>query len=865
MKDELNIISTGMDCLDNILNFLCAGDNVVWHTPSVDEYIKFAQPYADEAIRLGNKVHYIRFAEHSYVVDIENKNVVLHELNPTVGFENFSKQIYEHINQAGEGAYFVFDCLSSLLSHWATDSMIANLFMVTCPYLYKMKALAYFATLKNSHSFNTINKIKDTTQIFVELYNDAGKTYMHPHKVFERSSPTMFLPHKLYDDGVFRPVVNSIEATGLFYSLCSLTTSAQKKLDAWDRMMMHAREMVSSSDDIEKQSEVFDNISSHIISRDKKILKLVKKHFTLRDMIAIKARMIGTGFIGGKSTGMLLARKILENNNMTRWGNLMEAHDSYFIGSDVFHTFIIHNGWWNLYIEHRTKAGYLKAGQQLEELMLEGEFPKEIMEEFSAMLDYFGQYPIVVRSSSIMEDGFGNAFAGKYESFFCSVQGDPETRLSEFIYNLKRVYASAMCQDALEYRMTKGLADMDEQMGILIQRVSGCFHGYYYYPHVAGVGLSYNTYVWHDDIKPEAGMLRLVVGLGTRAVNRVKDDYPRVVALNSPGMNPLNAAEDIKRFSQRQLDVLDTRVSGKKAVSLYELYDKDFPFDINQVAAHDREAERMLADRGRPRKDIWIVTFDRLLKQTDFTEQMMELMNIIEDEYEYPVDIEFTLNYKEDGSYKINLVQCRPHQTNIISDDLDFDESRLVSYKPVFQSKSNFMGGNTIIRLHQVVIVDPYEYCRLSEPDKFSVARAIRQINNDIPESKRHTLLLGPGRWGTSTPSLGVPVNFADINHMSALGEVEFEEGGLMPELSFGSHFFQDLVEGNIFFMAIFPGSLECTYENHTFDRFENCFKDVVNDMPEIEKAVKLYRFDKKPLVLHSDIKSQMLNVLIDE
>ncbi len=136
--------------------------------------------------------------------------------------------------------------------------------------------------------------------------------------------------------------------------------------------------------------------------------------------------------------------------------------------------------------------------------------------------------------------------------------------LKSFLYNLKRVYASAMCQDALEYRRSKNLAETDEQMGILIQRVSGCFHGFYYYPHVAGVGLSYNTYVWHDDIDPDAGMLRLVVGLGTRAVNRVKDDYPRIVALNAPDMNPVNDINDIKRFSQRQLDVLDTRVSGKK-------------------------------------------------------------------------------------------------------------------------------------------------------------------------------------------------------------------------------------------------------------------------------------------------------------
>ncbi|ADD68939.1 pyruvate phosphate dikinase PEP/pyruvate- binding protein [Denitrovibrio acetiphilus DSM 12809] len=860
MKND-ELISTGNESLDSLLSFLRRGDNVVWHTPSVEEYRKFVRSYVDEALIRGNEVHYIRFAEHDPLLEPGIEGVVLHELNASAGFESFSKLVHEHIQQAGERSYFVFDCLSSLLSHWATDSMIANLFMVTCPYLYKLKAMAYFAILKNHHSYSTINKIKNTTQLFLELYKSEDGCYVHPQKVYERSSPTMFLPHKLDSNGCFHPVANSIEATGLFYTLCSLSASEQKKLDAWDRMILQAKEVLASSD-LEKQAEVFNTIAGFIIGRDERILQLAKKHFTLRDLISIKARMIGTGFIGGKAAGMLLARKILENSDDSRWGKLLEAHDSYYVGSDVFHTYIIHNGWWDLYIEHKTEKGYLEAGGKLEELMLKGKFPSEIIDQFREMLDYFGQYPIVVRSSSILEDGFGNAFAGKYESFFCSVQGAPEIRLDEFLRNLKRVYASAMCKDALEYRSSKGLAEIDEQMGILIQRVSGCFHNHYYYPHVAGVGLSYNTYVWHDDIDPDAGMLRLVAGLGTRAVNRVKDDYPRIVALNAPDMIPVNDMHDLKRFSQKQLDVLDTRVSGKNAISLYELYDEHFPFDLNKVANHDREAERMLVERGRKRKNIWILTFGRLLKQTDFTHEMKDLMNTIEAEYEYPVDIEFTVNFTEDDSYKINLVQCRPHQTNIISDTKDISAEELEKYSTIFKSKSNFMGGNVVMKIQQVVLVDPYEYSMLKEDEKYQLARAIREINQDIEETGRNTLLLGPGRWGTSTPSLGVPVNFSDINHMNAIGEIEFEEGGLMPELSFGSHFFQDLVESNIFFMALFPNSFECTFTDNTFDSFTDCFSEAVSGLNLAAKAVKVYRFDSSPLVIKSDIKSQDLLLL---
>lgn len=852
-------ISTGMNDLDNILNFLHIGDNVVWNSPSVEEYKTFVTPYVDEAIKNGNTVHYIRFAEHPPLLE-EKDGIMFHNLDATEGLESFSKEIHDHIARAGKGAYFVFDCLTDLLNKWATGNMIANLFLVTCPYLYKMEAMAYFGILRNSHAFSTINKIKDTTQVYISIYNYDGNNYVHPQKVFERSSPTMFLPHRMHEDGLFHPVANSIEATNLYYSICSVNTTSHKKLDAWDRMVLRAKE-ASESGSAEEQAEVLDKLCRAIIGRDERMLKLVKKHFTLRDLLAIKSRMIGTGFIGGKAVGMLLSRKILENAKDFDWFPLTEPHDSYFVGSDVFHTYIIHNGWWDLYMEHRTDEGYFYAGERLETLMLEGEFPSEIEDHFKAMLDYFGQYPIVVRSSSILEDGFGNAFAGKYESFFCSIQGSPKTRYKEFLNNLRRVYSSAMCHDALEYRKKKGLAKVDEQMGLLIQRVSGSFHGYYYYPNAAGVGLSYNTYVWHDDIDPEAGMLRLVAGLGTRAVNRVKDDYPRIVALNAPEIVPVNDANDLKKFSQRDLDVLDTRVSGKNAVSLYQLYDKDFPFDLNKIAIHDRVAERMLEERGRPRKDIWILTFDRLLK-TEFPQVMQKLMHTIEAEYEYPVDIEFTINFTNDG-FQISLVQCRPHQTSIISDDdNDSDIKDLSEFKPLFESKSNFMGGNVLMKLQQVIYVEPAAYVELDERQKYAVARAIRSINKGIEQCKRHTLLLGPGRWGTSTPSLGVPVNFSDISQMSAIGEIEFAEGGLMPELSFGSHFFQDLVESNIFFMALFPSSFDCTFSKETFAPFKDVFAEAVPDMEELQGVVKVYRFDEDFLLLNSEIKSQELKIL---
>ncbi|MCP4592558.1 MAG: phosphoenolpyruvate synthase, partial [bacterium] len=202
-----------------------------------------------------------------------------------------------------------------------------------------------------------------------------------------------------------------------------------------------------------------------------------------------------------------------------------------------------------------------------------GRFPDQIRDEFQEMLEYFGQSPIIVRSSSLLEDAFGNAFAGKYESFFCVNQGDPEQRLAIFLDMVRQVYSSMMGEDALTYRLQRGLDQQDEQMALLIQRVSGSYRNNYFLPDLAGEGVSHNTFVWNSQLDPKAGMLRLVVGLGTRAVNRVEDDYPRVMALDEPMMRPVGGMDDVRRFSQNHVDLLDFTDNALTAVPLRKLLD----------------------------------------------------------------------------------------------------------------------------------------------------------------------------------------------------------------------------------------------------------------------------------------------------
>ena len=186
---------------------------------------------------------------------------------------------------------------------------------------------------------------------------------------------------------------------------------------------------------------------------------------------------------------------------------------------------------------------------------MKGQFPPRIEAEFNKLLDYYGGDPVIVRSSSILEDGFGNAFAGKYESVFCGNTGSPEKRLREFENAIRVVYASTMGISALDYRKRRGLENHDEQMALLIQRVSGSRYERFFMPSAAGVGYSMSPYRM-GDARPEEGMLRLVAGLGTAAVDRRTGSYPRIVSLDHPERTMQTSSSDRHKFSQRLIDVI---------------------------------------------------------------------------------------------------------------------------------------------------------------------------------------------------------------------------------------------------------------------------------------------------------------------
>ena len=847
-------VTTGLAGLDEILDGLRIGDNVVWKVGSIADYRLFVKPFVDSALADGRRVVYLRFGKHDPVLD-EGLPVQVYTLDPRPGFEAFATQIHTIIKDEGREVFYVFDCLSELLTAWATDHMIGNFFRVTCPYLYELDTVAYFALISGRHALRTIARIRETTQLLIELHRDEEHLYIQPLKVWERHSPTMFLPHRREGER-FAPLANSYDATNLLTKI-SDPSSANRQLDHWHRMFLQAEE-VANSDDAEEKARVVEHLCYHLIGREKRIVELARRFFTLDDLLKIKARVIGSGFLGGKAVGMLLARNVLLRDAARDWSDCLENHDSYFVGSNVYCSYLVHNDLWKLYMEQKTSDGYFDAAAELRERMLTGEFPDMIREGFMEMLEYYGQYPIIVRSSSLLEDSFGSAFAGKYDSFFCPNQGSPERRLEMFEAAVRKIFASTMSVDALTYRVERGLDRQDEQMGLLVQRVSGAYRKHYYFPDLAGVGVSYNTFVWDKGMDPRAGMLRLVLGLGTRAVDRVEGDYPRIVALDDPMKLPMKGYEDIRRFSQKDIDLVNVGNNTLESRSIFQLLEEGLDLKMERYAVADTEAMRRLEERGRKHK-LWLLTFERLLKKTGFPQLMQDMMKTIEAAYDYPVDIEFTVNFSGDEQPKVNIVQCRPLQTRGIQERVQLPEN-LADEQVFFRSSGGFMGGNVSLPIRRLIWVDAREYIRLPLSDKYEVARLIGRLNHRIASrEKSPTLLLGPGRWGTSTPSLGVPVNFSEINHMTAIGEVAFPEGDLMPELSFGSHFFQDLVEADIFYLSLFPRVFSCVLNSDWIYRSSNLLEGLMPSSSRFKPVVKVLDTETHRLRLSADVIQQQM------
>ena len=846
-------VLSGIPEMDEALDNIRLGDNVVWRVSDLSQFRLFMEPYVKQAIKDKRNIIYLRFASHEPLLEYKRR-VKTVNIPLTHRFEDFTVAIHNVIEQEGKDAFYVFDCLSELQTAWATDLMMGKFFRVTCPFLFILDTVAFFPVIRGKHSVQSINKILNTTQLFFDVYSDDKNIYVRPEKVWNRNSDTMFLPHT-YDPKTkeFRPILDGVRSSRFYQTLGKAQRYAQEQYsDSWDRFFNRAKILKESGMDITEECSQMCNI---MMTRDTKMRQMVKEHFIPEDYFAVRDHMVGTGMVGGKACGMLLARAIIRNKEPDI-SSVLEPHDSFYVGSDLYYTYIVDNNLWDMRIKQRTDEGYFDLASEFAEKLMGGVFSDAMQEQFIRIIEYYGQDPYIVRSSSILEDGFGNAFAGKYESVFCINRGTLDERLEELEHAIKVVYASSMSLSALDYRKRRGLDKRDEQMALLIQRVSGSYYGSYYMPCAAGVGYSYSPYRIMKDSDPTAGMLRLVMGLGTSAVDRTEGSYPRIVNLDMPERSLYSSSADRHKFSQGKAEVIDMSDKTLKKLELDEI-ESDIPKYLDRILfEHDHDAEMRFREMGQS-MDVRFISCKGLVSNETLMEQMQRMLACIQEEYEYPVDTEFTINISEDGEYSIDLLQCRPLQIqknkdgSVIPDDISDDCIFL-------ESIGSSMGMCRASKLDLIVYVDPINYYNMPYKDKDLVAKLIGKINWNFRGKDKHMMLIVPGRVGTSSPELGVPTTFSDISEYEIICETEESGAGYNPELSYGSHIFQDLVEAEILYTAVFDNDNTLQYDPDMLASSKDIISKFSKD-PAIKGIVHVYDVSKCGCYVYNDMTNEHL------
>jgi hypothetical protein len=549
-----------------------------------------------------------------------------------------------------------------------------------------------------------------------------------------------------------------------------------------------------------------------MISDQLQFVGVAKQHFNIHDLKEIRRRRIGRGKIGGKAAGMLLARKVLQVQHADDDVDVepyIEIPHSYFVGADVFYEFLTLNGL-NRYMNQKYKPRE-RIESDYKEIVaayMDGLFPDEVVFGLQSLLDNVGDAPLIVRSSSLLEDNFGTAFAGKYDSFFCANQDTPEANLAALLNAIKRVYASVLSPDALLYRQRMGLVDYDERMAVLIQKVQGTPYRGYFFPMIAGVGYSRNPFRWNPKIRREDGFLRLVWGLGTRAVDRVANDYPRIIALSHPELRPEVGVHRIRKYSQHFVDLVDLEHNTFRTLPVEDVIADDYPA-LRYLAAVDKGdyLTPLLSRIDADDPGDLVLTFDQLTQDRHFIRLMKIILAKLEQHYDWPVDIEFTVHIEPTyprPRYTIGLLQCRPLVSQEWTGKVSIPET--VREEHVIFETCKLVPQGIVSDVRYVVYVDPYAYNQA--PDyvtKLELARVIGRLNKRL-ENERF-ILMGPGRWGSSNPDLGIKVTYGDIYNAKVLAEIPLAREGSTAEASYGTHFYQDLVESGIYPLPIIPGA----------------------------------------------------------
>lgn len=540
------------------------------------------------------------------------------------------------------------------------------------------------------------------------------------------------------------------------------------------------------------------------------------------------AIIVGEGLLGGKAKGYLKAKDHLQSpavrDASPSLSRILKFPKTACVSTDCFNEFVKINNLGRL-IEHH-KWDHDKAYEVLRRHFLKGIFPELAKNQLRKILQEM-DYPLAVRSSSMLEDRPGTSFAGKYTTIFINNRGPLEVRLETLCQAIKEVYASTFNPNALSYRKVHGILDETEQMAILLQQAIGREYQGYFLPIMAGVGFSLNGFTWAPEIKKEEGIVRMVFGLGTRAVGR---GYARIFSPKKPMVRPEGSdASDITRFSQGWVDVLDLEKNQIKEIRFEEIVKDGMNCYPRAQKLFSLKDDKFLYV---PSTNLWdihhkpVLTFEAILAYPwlglDLPKMMDWLFRELEGAMHCPVDIEFAVRVSDDSEVaELYLLQCRP-----LSQREDLKPKPIPTVpdsEKIFYATKKVPTGS-LGDIEYIIYVDPHLYKTWPTADRASVARVVGKLNRAL--DGKNFILIGPGRWGTTNAELGVTVKYGEIANAKMLVEVAIPDADYVPEVSYGSHFFQDLIEQGCLYTPLYLDGT--AFLNEAFFKRASVFHDLL-------------------------------------
>lgn len=567
------------------------------------------------------------------------------------------------------------------------------------------------------------------------------------------------------------------------------------------------------------------------------------------------------GKLGGKSAGLYLAAQILKKKG--RKSEILghvKVPKTWHITSDVLLVFTHYNDFSEVVEQKYKEINQVRLEYpHIVQTFKSALFPADIIKGLSVALDDFGEHPLIVRSSSLLEDRIGAAFSGKYKSLFLANQGSKQKRLDALKDAIAEVYASVFGPDPIEYRRERGLLDFSEEMGIMIQEVVGNRIGKYFLPSYAGVAFSSNEFRWSPRIRREDGLIRLVPGLGTRAVDRLSDDYPVLVAPGQPGLRVNVSPDETVRYSPKKTDVLNLESNSFETIEFADLLKEagyEFP-GIKEVVSiyKDNHIQRPIGMNIDFDNENLVATFEGLISRTPFIKQMHMILKTLEETLGEPVDIEFASDGRD-----FYLLQCRPQSHSDRSAPAPIPKD-LPDAQVIF-SANRYISNGHVPEITHIVYVDPLKYNELTDRRSLEeVGQVIGKLNKMLP--KRRFILMGPGRWGSRGDiKLGVNVTYSDINNTAVLIEIARKKGNYVPDLSFGTHFFQDLVETQIRYLPLYPDDEGIVFNEEFLTHSPNLLPEMLPDYAYLTEVIKLIDV---PKVTNGHILQILMNADLDK